>query len=116
MCIRDRYRVLEVAYDIFQLHQMATNMNKNRTCYWRPFGQQQPRLVADAQLYQMIREGRIGHPGDPEMRDHVTNADASIAPGEDTRMRFVQRDDRSPIDLLVALSMAAKRCLELRMK
>jgi hypothetical protein len=109
------YKVLEVAYDQYQLHRTATEMRQQYVCHWEPFGQQQPRLVADAQLYQMIRDGRVAHMGDPDLRDHVTNANASTATKEDTKLRFIQRDDKSPIDLLVALSMAAKRCLELRM-
>lgn len=109
------YKVVEVAYDQYQLHRTATQFNKERVCFWKVFGQQEPRLIADNQLFQMIRGGHVAHSGNPDLHDHVTKANAKTSKDEDTKLRFVQRDDRSPIDLLVALSMAAKRCLELRM-
>ena len=63
----------------------------------------------------MVRDGRIAHSGDKDLEEHVTNANAQTAAKEDTRLRFVQRNDRAPIDLLVSASMATKRCLDLRM-
>ena len=109
------YRVVEVAYDPYQLHRTATQFMHDRICFWKPFNQNEDRLVADGQLYQMIREGRIAHSGNPDLREHLRNANARTATGEDTKMRIVQRSDSAPIDLVVCLSMAAKRCLELRM-
>jgi len=109
------YRVLEVAYDQYQLHRTATQMNQERVCFWKPFGQQTDRLISDSQLYHLIRDGRLAHDGDADLREHLKNCNAKTAVGEDTRMRIVQRNANSPIDLMVAAGMAAKRCLELRM-
>jgi hypothetical protein len=110
-----KYRILEVAYDQYQLHDMAGRMKAERICWWEVFSQQSDRLVADGQFFQMVRDGRIAHSGDKDLEEHVTNANAQTAANEDTRLRFVQRNDRAPIDLLVAASMATKRCLDLRM-
>lgn len=109
------YKVVEVAYDPYQLHRTATQFMRERVCFWRPFNQNEDRLVADGQAYQMIRDGRIAHDGNADLREHVRSANARTSPAEDTKLRFVQRPDSAPIDLLVCLSMAAKRCLELRM-
>lgn len=113
--LAEKYKVLEVAYDPYQLHRTATQFNTERVCFWKPFGQQTDRLIADSQIFQMVKGGNIAHTGDPDLRDHVTCANAKIPKTEDTKLRFVQRDDRSPIDLLVAMSMAVKKCLDYRM-
>ena len=109
------YRVLEVAYDQYQLHRTATQMNQERVCFWKPFGQQTDRLISDSQLYHLIRDGRLAHDGNTDLREHLQHCNAKTAVGEDTKMRIVQRNANSPIDLMVAAGMAAKRCLELRM-
>ena len=50
MDLAKRYRVLEVAYDPYQLHSMATEQNKKRLAFWKEFTQGKPRSVADNEL------------------------------------------------------------------
>lgn len=106
-----RWRVAEVAYDEYQLHDFCTRLQAQGAAYFRPFPQGSDRLMADKQLYDIIREGRITHGGYPEMSDHIRGAAAKSA--DESRLRIVKATDTSKIDLVVALSMAADRALYL---
>ena len=108
------YKVVEVAYDPFQLERTAMEMRRKRIAHWRPFSQVDGRLVADSQLYQLIRSRRVAHDGSAELRHHIMNANARINPDESNRLRIIKRRD-GPIDLVVALSMATARCLYLNL-
>jgi hypothetical protein len=112
MRLYKKYRVLEWAYDQYQLHDMATRLKKRRVGWWNPFNQSATRFVADKNLYDLIREGRILHSGDPMLREHIMNANAEIK-GE--KMRIVKRAEYMKIDLTVALSMAAYEALRLNL-
>lgn len=107
-----KYKVLEWAYDQYQLHDMATRLKKRRVGWWNPFNQSATRFVADKNLYDLIREGRILHDGDPMLREHIANANAEVK-GE--KMRIVKRAEYMKIDLTVALSMAAYEALRLNL-
>lgn len=109
------YKVLMVVYDLYQLHGMAEQHRKERVAHWEQFSQQTDRMVADSLLFQLIRERQIAHGGDPDLKQHILNASSKTSTDQDTKMRLVQRSSNLPIDLAVATSMAAKRCLELRM-
>jgi len=98
-----RYRVLEVAYDPYQLHSMATEQNKKRYAFWREFTQGKPRSVADNELYDTIRDGSLVHPGIAQLSEHIKNA------GRDSNGRLVKLDKKRKIDGAVALSMANNR-------
>jgi len=78
--------VLEVAYDQYQLHRTATEFNNKRICFWKVFGQQQDRLIADNQVYQMVKGGNLAHSGEPDLSDHVTKANAKTSTDEDTKV------------------------------
>lgn len=103
------FNVVVFNYDPYQLHDMATRLLLENVGWFREFGQSAPRLVADKQLYDLIRERRLRHDGDTQLRQHVANADRK-AEGE--RLRIVKRAEHLKIDLAVALSMAAAGAME----
>jgi phage terminase large subunit-like protein len=108
------HNVVQIAYDDYQLHDMATRLQQDEVAWTRKFGQQQERLVADGQLYQMIVQRRLRHDGAwPEVREHLVNANKKVAASEDTRLRIVKKSETRKIDLAVALSMATAECLRL---
>lgn len=100
------YNVMEVAYDPFQLHDMATRIRAEESVNVRPFNQASPRAVADKLLFDLIRDRRLQHSNEPDLREHVINANRKP---EDDKLRIVKRDQNLKIDLCVALSMAAAR-------
>lgn len=105
--LRQRYNVREFTYDPYQLHDMSQRLY-GRVGYWEEFKQGEDRLKADKQLYDLIRDGRIVHNGDPELREHIRNANAKA---ENERLRIVKRSQEQKIDSAVALSMAAERAI-----
>lgn len=105
-----RFNVKHLAYDAYQLHQMMTRLKNKRVVDTDPFSQQAERLVADKQLLDLITQKRIAHDGNEDLKAHISNADRKMD-ANGTRLRLVKRTDGLKIDLAVALSMAAARCL-----
>jgi len=109
------HKVVEVAFDRWQMHKMATDQVKDYVAHWREFSQQGERLEADVQLYQLIRAREIVHDGTHgELTQHIANANSKMSKEEETRLRIV-KSKRGKIDACVALSMAAHRCLYLNL-
>jgi phage terminase large subunit-like protein len=108
--------VAQICYDPFQLHDWAMRFSREHGVWCEPVEQGQERLKADGQLLQLIKSKRLVHAGQPELRQHVANAALRIAVREDTRGRIVKSMPSQKIDAVVALSMAAYRCLYLRME
>ena len=109
----ERYNVIQVAYDPYQLHYLAQRLTDVVWC--DPFNQNAMRLESDAQLRTLIIQRGIGHDGSmTTLREHLLNADAKI---DDTghKLRIVKRQSHLKIDAAVALSMAAYRALELNL-
>lgn len=106
-----QYRVVEIAYDPYQLKDMAQRLTAEGY-YLREFGQGAARLEADKQLHDLIRDGRIRHDGHDGLTRHVTNA-ARL--DSDDKLRIVKRSDALKIDAAVALSMATDRALRLNL-
>ena len=104
--------VIEVAYDPMQLEDMAGRLRKEGLAWFRPFSQAKERLVADNQLRQMIQDRRITHSGEPDLREHIGNANAEIDP-EERKIRIVKRSEMLKIDLAVALSMSNAEVMRL---
>lgn len=103
------YNVVCVAYDPYQLHDMATRLNHERIAFFEAFTQGTPRLIADKLLYDTIRDKRLRHYGDPELDEHIKNAYAKT---EGDKLRIVKgTDSNRKIDACVSLSMAVERCL-----
>ena len=111
------YNIVQVTYDEYQLYHWANLRRKdNRPAWYNKFGQGEPRLLADKQLYDMIRDRRISHLGDPEQREHCLNVAIKPASADaDTKLRFIKKASTRKIDLKVSLSMAAYECLRLNL-
>lgn len=101
------YNVLEIAYDAYQLHDMMQRLRNEEYAAARAFPQASDRLIADKRLYDLIREKRIHHMGDLDLREHIINASCEA---EKDRMRIIKRAAEQKIDLVVAMSMASHRC------
>lgn len=100
------FNVVQIAYDPYQLHDMATRLRAEGIGWFRPFSQAQDRLKADKQLRDDIRDRRLVHDGDPGLTEHVLNANAEIPEKEENKLRIIKRADHLKIDACVALSMA----------
>lgn len=107
-----RYRVVCVAYDPHQLHDMAMRLQRDRVAWMNEFTQGVRRIEADTDLLRLIQEGHIAHDGNRLLRAHLDNADRDL----DTagkKLRMAKRQDRLHIDLAVCLSMAVHQGREL---
>lgn len=103
------FSVIEVTYDPYQLHDMATRLKKQGIANFREFSQQKERLISDKQLQDLIMSRRIAHDGNPLLRQHIDNA--NIKKHGNEGIRLVKRQPSLKIDAAVALSMAASRIL-----
>ena len=92
------------AYDPMHILDMATRL-ENSGLYMVEFNQGVARARADKQLRDMIRDRRIRHEGQPDLAEHIKNAN-SAEKGDD-QLRIVKRG-RLKIDACVALSMAVE--------
>jgi len=108
----DNYNVVMVAYDPYQLEDMANRLGREGVAWFFAFTQGSQRLTADSNLRTLIREKRLRHKGDPDLTEHVLNAGAKTD-SEDSRIRIVKRAQHLKTDLAVALSMCADRILYL---
>jgi hypothetical protein len=110
-----RYRIVQVAYDPYQLHDVMTELRDELSVWTRDFSQGDERMKADFGLYTDIRDRHILNDtnDDPYLADHLKNADARIAKGSNTKLRIVKRQEDLKIDNAVALSMANAECKRL---
>lgn len=121
---RRDWRIIGVAYDPYQLHDMMTRLAKRyapgdehipkvrsemKTFY--PFPQQSRRLQADTGLLTRVRQGTMYHSGNEQVKQHLQNADRKVS--GDKAIRIVKRDSTTPIDAIVAISMGIDRMMEL---
>lgn len=109
-----RYNIIEVCYDPYQLHDFAMRMKQRGLTWFREFSQGQDRLKADSQFRDLIRDRRFWHRGEPDLRDHVQNANAKLD-DQDSKIRLVKRAERLKIDLAVAASMGSHELLRLNL-
>lgn len=107
------YNVIQFAYDQYQLEDMMQRFTREGLVWCQQFGQMQNRAVADRGLYDKIIRREMAHMGDKELREHVVNSNAKHQKDQDSTMRIVKKTTDRKIDLVVALSMATDRCLEL---
>lgn len=101
-----KYRVIEVRYDRYMLHDMMTRLSKKprfRRTEFIDFSQQGKRAVADRQLYTTIKEVRVHARDEPDLTEHIQNANRQNK--GDNKMRIVKRSDEKKIDLTICLSM-----------
>jgi phage terminase large subunit-like protein len=109
------YNVIQICYDPYQLESVTQTLRSDGVAWCEPFSQGIDRLKADRQLYDLIIQRRIAHTGDLRLREHVLNAAAKVQKDMDSTLRLVKASPRRSIDAAVALSMAAARCLYLRL-
>lgn len=102
----DLYNVVEVAYDPYQLEDMAARLKREMICMTYTFNQMKERLVADKALFDRIRDRKVHHSGEPELREHILNSNRQA---EDGKLRIVKRSDLMKIDLAICLSMGVSR-------
>jgi phage terminase large subunit-like protein len=102
--------VLEVAYDPYQLHSLASALAQELVTYFREFNQASDRLVADKSLQDAIKAREILHDGNEDLTEHVVNAAAKV---EGEKIRIVKKTESKKIDLCVCLSMAHAECTRL---
>lgn len=103
----DRYYIVEMAYDPYQLHDMSMRIRGDGLVFTRPFNQGTDRAIADKRLYDLIRSGGIQHNGNAMLTAHIANANRK--PEDDNKLRIIKRSPELKIDLTVCLSMAAHR-------
>jgi hypothetical protein len=108
------YNVIEVAYDPYQLHDLATRLSREGLAWFRPFSQAGDRLVADSELRDKIRDRQIHHSGEADLREHIQNANAAVDK-EDRKLRIVKRMSKLKIDLAVCLSMCNHEVMRLNL-
>lgn len=106
--------VVEVTYDAYQLHDMATRMSKKMSTWFKAFSQGGDRLVADNQYRNKIRDKRIWHRGEPDLEEHMQNADGK-QDDEDRKIRIVKRSEHLKIDLTVCGSMMTHELMRLNL-
>ena len=112
----DEYAVVEVAYDPWQMHDMAQRLSRERVAWFNDFSQGVRRLESDRQLLDVILERRLAHDGNPELRRHIDNADRKKYEGlHRNKLRIVPREDNMRVDLSVCLAMATYECLRLQL-
>lgn len=108
--LAEEYNVIIFEYDPYQLHDLCFRLAEENIGYFKEFNQGAPRLVADKQLYDMIKARRVLHSGDSDLTAHIQNANAK-SDGE-SKLRLVKRAEHLKIDLAVALSMAVAGAME----
>lgn len=107
-----QFAVVHLAYDPYQLHQMASRLHRDGVVPTEAFHQGADRLVADKELLDRILQRRILHDGDVALRQALDHADRKVDT-ETRRIRLIKRTQSLKIDPAVALSMAAHRATTL---
>lgn len=110
-----KYNVVQIAYDQYQLHHLMTELRNDAVAWCKSFSQNAERSVADKQLYDLIKDARIYHTGDPELAAHLNNCAAKVPKDDNTRLRLIKKSSKSKIDAAVALSMACHEALRLNL-
>lgn len=111
--IKER-NIIMVTYDPYQLHDMATRLRNDRIVWMKEFSQGNDRLKADSQFRELIRDRRFWHRGEPDLTEHVGNANAKLDEQE-SKVRLVKRFEKGKIDLAVAASMGSYQLLRLNL-
>lgn len=115
--LTQQYRIIEAAYDPYQMEAFAQRLNKHRVVVAFEFNQGPERLIADTNLHHAIVTKEFHHEGDPGLRMAVQNASVETVEknGTESKLRIVKSSNTAKVDTLVATSMAAERCLYLNM-
>jgi phage terminase large subunit-like protein len=111
--INARHYIVAIRYDPYQLHDFITQLKKVPEYAGmdiEEFSQQGLRLKADSDLVTRIRQGNMRHSGNPELKQHLQNANGKTS-GEG--LRIVKKSETKKIDGAVTLSMAIWSAVEL---
>lgn len=111
----ERFNVVEVCYDAYQLHDLCTRLRAEGVANFQEFSQSTGRLESDTLLYQLIANRRIVHGGEPELREHIQNCNAKLSKDEDNKLRLIKKAENRKIDLAVCLSMMSYELLRLNL-
>jgi len=111
---RSGYNVVAVTYDPTELHDMSSRLYRAGVAWFREFSQGQQRNESDRQLLEMIKDRRVAHDGNGDLREHMRNADRKTDESGH-RLRIVKRTDSLKVDLAVALSMASYEAMRLNL-
>lgn len=106
------YNVVQLAYDPYQMADMAQRLTREQVIWCKPFNQAGDRLEADKQLLDLILSKRLAHDGNATLRQHIDNANRK-PDAETHKLRIVKRASALKIDLAVCASMASAECLRL---
>lgn len=99
------YNVIVFGYDPYQLHHLCNTLRTAGVGYFLEFNQGADRLEADKQLFDVIRDRRIMHSGEPDLTAHIKAANRKDD-DESRKLRIIKRNAQSKIDLAVCLSTA----------
>jgi len=108
------YNIVQVTYDPYNLHDLSTRLNKEAIAWFKSFNQGNDRLLSDSQVRNLIRDRKLWHRGEKDLREHVQNADAKIDE-QDQKIRIVKRADQLKVDLLICISMGSYSVLRLNL-
>lgn len=108
------YNIIAVTYDPTELHDMSQRLYRDGVAWFHEFAQGKQRQEADRQLLEMIKDHRIAHDGNTNLRDHIRNADRKTDDAGH-KMRIVKRTDSLKVDLAIALSMACHQAMRLNL-
>lgn len=107
------YNVIQIAYDPYQLESMMQSLRRDITVWCEAFNQGTDRLKSDSGLRDLIIQKRIAHGGNADLREHLDNAAAKLESKEESKLRIVKKSPEKKVDLAVATSMGAHKCLYL---
>ena len=109
------YNVKQICYDPYQLEDMMQRLNRERVAWCDEFSQGHARLEADRAFYDAITQGKLAHMNQPELREHILNANAKLQKDDDSKMRIIKKATDRKIDLAVAASMGCARAMYLNL-
>lgn len=115
------YNVAQICYDPYQMHSTMQEILTEAIAWCKPFSQAGDREKADKQLYDMIRDRKLHHNDEFDVQfvknaaSRTTVAEATGTGGKIERMRIVKKSSDTPIDPVIALSMAVSECRRLNL-
>jgi phage terminase large subunit-like protein len=99
--------IREIVADPMRFSSEMLRLERDHGVAVTEWPQSEPRMVVCSErLHATIVEGRLQHPGDPELDQHVANAVAKSTP---RGWRLVKSHDGAQIDGVIALAMASER-------
>lgn len=105
--IAERRAIAELAFDPWRYQAEALRLERDHGVNVVEFPQNHARMTAASEnLHRLIVEGKLTHPGDPELDQHVAAAVAKQT-GRGWRLDKLTKD--AQIDGVIALAMACER-------